>query len=244
MEGTNCEDEAFRAFLSTGFIPEYVHINELDRGTKKLENYSAIFIPGGFSGGDYIRAGALFSARLRRHFHSILKFVDSRKPVVGVCNGFQVLAELGILPDSGGNQEREIALSINQSGRFECRDTYLRIERDQKLLQSKFRKGDVALSTVAHSEGRVVFRDQDIMDDIERKGLAILRYTDGTGKSAGYPWNPNGSAEDIAGVMNPEGNVIGLMPHPERKLMAGAPNVGRVFGLDFFLAINNYLKNS
>ncbi len=241
MEGTNCDSEAYRAFRQSKFIPEFVHINELDRGKKRIGDYSAVFIPGGFSGGDYIRAGALFSARLRKHMPSIIRFVDSGRPVIGVCNGFQILADLGLLPDISGKQEREVALSVNKSGKFECRDTYLRVESDHKLIGSRYKKGDVALATVAHSEGRLIFRNEETNAEAEKRNLVLFRYSNQTGETAGYPWNPNGSAGDIAGLSNESGNVIGMMPHPERKLFVSRDHsVGKVFGQDFFSAIHDY----
>ena len=127
MEGTNNEYEAFQSFLRVGLNPQYVHINELKKGHNSLENFSAIFLPGGFSAGDYIRAGVIFASRIRHSSYGDLKsFVDSGKPVVGICNGFQVLSELGFLPGWDLADQREIVLGQNTSNRYECRYTYIR----------------------------------------------------------------------------------------------------------------------
>lgn len=244
MEGTNCEDEAYRGFQSAGMLPEFVHVNELDRGRKSLENYDSIFIPGGFSAGDYIRAGALFAARLQRHRSSLERFIDSGRPIIGVCNGFQVLTELGLLPGLDGGKTREAALTLNLSSRFECRDVFLKVERSASTLLRQYSAGEVVLSTVAHSEGRLVFINDEIKDEVIRRNMVILRYSDPSGQLAGYPWNPNGSYGNIAGISNPKGNVIGLMPHPERKLLQTAgPDGKKVLGEGFFHSVRNYLES-
>ncbi|MCL4314603.1 MAG: phosphoribosylformylglycinamidine synthase I [Candidatus Thermoplasmatota archaeon] len=244
MEGTNCEDEAYRGFLAASMLPEFVHVNELDRGTKRLEDYDSLFIPGGFSAGDYIRAGALFAARLERHRRSLEKFADEGKPIIGICNGFQVLTELGFLPGINGNETREASLTLNLSSRFECRDVFLKVERSATGLLNQYTTDEVVLSTVAHSEGRLVFLNEDTAQDVVNKKMVILRYSDMTGGMAGYPWNPNGSYDNIAGISNPSGNVIGMMPHPERKLFqSSGPEGKHVLGKGFFDSIRTYLEN-
>ena len=131
MEGTNCEYESYLAFKRLDAQPEYVHLKELERKKKNLEEYDCVFIPGGFSAGDYVRGGAIFAARLKESiFKDLKKFVENGYPVVGICNGFQVLIELGMLPALYGISEQpEACLTTNDSNRFECRQTLIRHER-------------------------------------------------------------------------------------------------------------------
>ncbi len=212
MEGTNCEEESFIAFRESGFEPEYLHINLLKPG--KLEEYDMLFIPGGFSSGDYVRAGAIFAARLKALAWKDLKnFVESGKPVMGVCNGFQVLIELGLLPGTDGISDvPEAALMTNDSNRFECRWVHLR--RERKSIFTEKVPERITLP-VAHAEGKFV-ASQNVIRKIEEQEQVLLRYTAPDGSEPVYPWNPNGSINNIAGLVNSYGNVFGLMPHPER----------------------------
>ncbi len=212
MEGTNCEEESYIAFKESGFEPEYLHINLLKKGM--LENYDMIFVPGGFSSGDYVRAGAIFAARLKAKVWKDLKrFVEEGKPVMGVCNGFQVLIELGLLPGTDGiSEEPEAALATNESNRFECRWVYLK-----KFSDTIFSKhvGDKITLPVAHAEGRFL-ADKKTIEKIEEQNQVVFRYIAPDGSRPDYPWNPNGSVNDIAALVNSYGNVFGIMPHPER----------------------------
>ncbi len=212
MEGTNCEEESFNSFVEMGFESEYLHINLLKK--RKLEDYDILFIPGGFSAGDYVRAGAIFANRIKGLiWRELKKFVEEGKIIIGICNGFQVLIELGLLPGVDGISEKpQAALMVNDSNRFECRWTYLKKER--KTIFTKSVKNIITLP-VAHAEGKFVAAKR-IIDKIEENRQVIFRYVSPEGKEANYPWNPNGSINDIAGIVNPEGNVLGMMPHPER----------------------------
>jgi len=214
IEGTNCEDESYLAFKEMGQDVEYVHLNLIKNGKKKIENYDILFIPGGFSAGDYVRAGAIFAARLRAiAMKDIKRFVDEGKIIMGVCNGFQVLIELGLLPGVDGISERpDAALMINDSNRFECRWTYLRKENDS-IFTSEV--PELISLPVAHAEGKFV-TDIKTLEKIKENGQIVFRYVKPDGTKATYPWNPNGSMEDIAALTNVYGNVLGIMPHPER----------------------------
>ncbi len=214
IEGTNCEEESYIAFKELGQDVEYLHLNLLKKGKRNLEDYDILFIPGGFSAGDYVRAGAIFAARLKAIAMRALKdFVHEGKIIIGVCNGFQVLIELGLLPAVDGISEKpEAALMTNDSNRFECRWTYLKKEN-----KSIFTKGmpDIISLPVAHAEGKFVTDKKTLERIIENKQIAF-KYVKPDGSKANYPWNPNGSMEDIAALTNPQRNVLGIMPHPER----------------------------
>jgi phosphoribosylformylglycinamidine synthase len=213
MEGTNCEQELYDSFSMLGTKPEFLHLNDF----KNLENYHCLAIPGGFSAGDYVRAGGIFASLLRaKAFDEIKDFVKSGFPVLGICNGFQVLTELGFLP--GSPHKYRISLSPNESGKFECRPTFVRYENSGKcVLTSRIKKGEVRLLPSAHAEGKIILENSRILlESLEKNDQIVFRWVDPDGNPADYPWNPNGSYQNLAGICNYEGNVLGLMPHPER----------------------------
>ena len=228
MEGTNNEEEAFLSFKRSGADPEYVHINQLSRGSRSLGSYDGAIIPGGFSAGDYIRGGAIFAARLLDSSRNELReFVEDEKPLVGVCNGFQVLTELGVVPDLDGDWNRIVTLTFNSSNRFECRYTYMKRVGNSRIFDSMFEEDKPYQVPVAHAEGKIVIRNEaDNLPWLKKNNHILFKYSDGEGKSEEYPWNPNGSVEAVASLTNRKGNVIGLMPHPER-VYYGYQMVGR-----------------
>ncbi|MDH7509142.1 MAG: phosphoribosylformylglycinamidine synthase subunit PurQ [Methanomassiliicoccales archaeon] len=228
IEGTNCEDETCAAFRFVGTSPEIVHLKQLTGHCpadlrRRLDDYHVLVIPGGFSAGDYVRAGAIFAARMKSALSDDLKrFVQSEKPIIGICNGFQVLVELGMLPALDGvmSDSAQAALATNESGRFECTPTLLKVEsRGKCVFTRKMRKGQIVMFPSAHAEGKFMLpaeRAERILDRLEENDQIVFRYVDESGSYAGYPWNPNGSLGNIAGICNPLGTVLGLMPHPER----------------------------
>ncbi len=226
IEGTNCEEESYLAFSRLGANAEKVHIKQLlgqdvtEKEERNLEDFHILMIPGGFSAGDYIRAGAIFGARLKSALEEDIKeFVESGKPVLGVCNGFQVLVELGLLPaiDEVMSDVPRAALETNDSNRFECRPSLLKLENNSSCVFTKgYDKDEVVLYPSAHAEGKFVLENDDDLDRLKKNDQIVFRYTSPEGEQVDYPWNPNGSIEDIAGICNPKGNVLGLMPHPER----------------------------
>ena len=227
IEGTNCEDEMYQAFEMVGASPEKVHLKQLTGQVspelrRSIEDYDILAFPGGFSAGDYVRAGAIFAARIKSAIGpQVRKFVESEKPVLGVCNGFQILVELGLLPalDDVMSPEPTAALYRNDSSRFECRPTLLRNDnRGKCIFTSEIPKKKVLMIPSAHAEGKLLSMDPKFVDKLEENDQVVFRYVAPEGQETKYPWNPNGSQSDIAGICNPAGNVLGMMPHPERVL--------------------------
>jgi len=230
IEGTNCEEESKRALIEIGIPAEIVNLKQLTHECKEerhrnLEDYRMVYLPGGWSAGDYVRAGAIFAARLKSKLGKELRdYVDSGKLVLGVCNGFQILIELGMLPGfSGMSRYPEAMLAINKNTRFQCRPTYLKHVGKCKLT-SKITVGKVLQIPVAHGEGRLTFgnKNAEMLKRLRKNDQIVFRYCRNDGKEAKdeFPWNPNGSLYDIAGICNPEKNVLGMMPHPERVMHA------------------------
>lgn len=229
IEGTNCEEESYLAFKRLGTRPEKVHLKQLT-GTdvtpeeqKSLSDYHVLVLPGGFSAGDYVRAGAIFAARIKSKLSDeLVDFIKAGKPVLGICNGFQILVETGLLPAMSGviSDVPEAVLGTNDSARFECRPTLLKnVNRGSCVFTSKIPQGKISLIPSAHAEGKLMFpldRAKEVLRELEDNDQIVFKYVDPDGNPAGYPWCPNGSTENIAGICNRDGNVFGLMPHPER----------------------------
>jgi len=226
IEGTNCEEESHLAFKRLGAQAEKVHLKQLIKQDvdheeeRYLQDYDILMIPGGFSAGDYVRAGAIFGARMKSRLGEELKtFVEGGKPVLGVCNGFQVLVEIGLLPavEELMSEVPRAALETNDSNKFECRPSLLRIEDNSNcVFTTEYEKHETVLYPSAHKEGKLVLDESITVKDLEKNDQIVFRYTTPNGSEPEYPWNPNGSTDHIAGICNPEGNVLGLMPHPER----------------------------
>jgi phosphoribosylformylglycinamidine synthase I len=221
--GTNCDAETKRSFEDLGARAEVVHLAELVK-KRSLQKYDVLVIPGGFSFGDYVRAGAIlakgFSAKLGKDLN---RFIDEGKPVLGICNGFQVLVEAGLLPAFNGLSEApEAALATNFPIGFRCRWVYLKHENlGNCVFTRRIPKDKVLRIPVNHAEGRFIFpkeKEAGCLRKLEENDQLVFTYCNETGKHAEgqYPDNPNGSFYDIAGICNPEGTVFGMMPHPER----------------------------
>ncbi len=216
--GTNRDREAAWACERAGGAPEIVHVNQLIAGERRLRDYRMLVLPGGFSYGDDLGAGKLWAVVLRyRLADELAAFIEAGRPVLGICNGFQALVKSGWLPGLPSSVQT-VTLARNDSARFECRWVYLQPQANSPCL---FTRGLEELITcpVAHGEGKFVARDAETLAALEAQGLVALRYVGPNGEPAGYPWNPNGSQNHIAGICNPQGTVLGLMPHPEDHIV-------------------------
>ena len=215
--GINCDAETVRALELAGARTELVHLARVLERPALLDDCSLLVLPGGFSYGDDVAAGRVFGFELRQGLaRELASFVARGGYVLGVCNGFQVLVDTGLL-EGPGTTERGIALAGNRQARFECRWIHLRAE--QRCAASWLPTGDVFPAPIAHGEGRLVVRDEATLARLEARGQVALRYVRADGSPArGFPDNPNGSVADIAGLCDVTGRVLGLMPHPERNL--------------------------
>lgn len=216
--GTNCEEETARSLERVGASADILHLNELAADPGQLSDAKLLVIPGGFSYGDDVAAGRLFGHELRRRLgEPLAKFVADGGYVLGICNGFQVLVELGLLEGLDVPLEaRRIALTGNVSNHYECRWVHLRNEPSKATW---LQPGDPWPCPVAHAEGRLAFAP-GALEELEDAGQVALRYVSASGGQADYPDCPNGSEGRVAGLCDKSGRVLGLMPHPERNFEA------------------------
>ncbi len=221
--GTNCDRETAYAFEAAGAETHALHVNALLSRPKLLSNAHGLVIPGGFSYGDDLGAGTVLGTTLRvRLRDAIRKLVDRGGIVLGICNGFQVLVKTGLLPGldgdalaAGETPHRTASLASNVQNRYEDRWVTLEATSEKSVF---FRKGDVIQCPIAHAEGRFLPRDDAELERIRDADQIALRYVAPDGaRPAPFPYNPNGSTDDIAGVCDWTGRVLGLMPHPERN---------------------------
>lgn len=231
--GTNCEDETLRALTLGGAEADLLRTDVVAREPSMLEGYGVLVFAGGFSYGDDLAAGRVWGASLRQHLGGALTHhVERGGLVLGVCNGFQVLVESGIFEPDAAPHERTIALFANESSHYECRWVTLEVEDSRcTWLTDTFEAGHRMPCPVAHGEGRFAVRDDAALARLRERRQIALTYVAGdvadprpeasaasAPVSAGYPANPNGAVADIAGICDPTGQVLGLMPHPERNL--------------------------
>ncbi|TPV39969.1 phosphoribosylformylglycinamidine synthase subunit PurQ [Bacillus dicomae] len=197
--GSNCDVDMFHAIKDElGEEVDYVW-----HDTENLDEYDAILLPGGFSYGDYLRCGAI--SRFANAMKAVQKAAEQGKPILGVCNGFQILVESGLLPG---------ALMRNENLKFMCRTVQLRVENNETMFTSQYEQDEVINIPIAHGEGNY-YCDEETLKRLEENNQIAFRYVE----------NPNGSVSDIAGIVNEKGNVLGMMPHPERavdELLGGA----------------------
>jgi phosphoribosylformylglycinamidine synthase subunit PurQ / glutaminase len=223
--GTNCDAETARAFIELGAQAEVRHLNELAKA-RNLLDYDVLVFPGGFSFGDYVRSGAIFARLLTAKLGKELRsFINEGRPILGICNGFQILVEEGLLPGfDGATPFPEASLAANIPQGFKCEWIYLKnMSRGKCAFTSEVPLGKVLRMPIAHGEGRFLFpkeQEAKLLHRLYDEDMVVFRYCDKNGNTANgkYPTNPNGSLDDIAGICNREGTIFGLMPHPERAL--------------------------
>ncbi len=223
--GINCDEETAAACALAGGKPERVHVNRLAAGDCNLLDYAGLIIPGGFSYGDHLGAGKLLAVDLVHRLREPLRrFVADGRPVLGICNGFQVLVKAGLLPgDDAGEQpgptaRQVVTLTDNSSGHYECRWITLVPDPQSPCIFTRGLEKPFNLP-VGHGEGRLVAA-ADVLDRVENRHQVAVRYANANGLPAqAYPQNPNGSARAIAGLCNRSGTVFGLMPHPDRAFL-------------------------
>jgi phosphoribosylformylglycinamidine synthase I len=214
--GSNCDLDMYHAIKDElGEEAEYVW-----HDTKDLSGYDGILLPGGFSYGDYLRCGAI--AQFSNVMSEVKKAADAGKPVLGICNGFQILTEAGLLPG---------ALIRNKNLKFMCRTIELTVENNNTLFTSDYAKGQVINIPMAHGEGNYTC-DAETLASLKANNQIVFTYTND---------NPNGSVEDIAGIINERGNVLGMMPHPERAVHE---LIGGTDGLALFKSIVKQWRES
>ena len=214
--GSNCDYDLYKCVQLVGGDPRFVWHREVDLG-----DVDVVMLPGGFSYGDYLRPGAI--ATMSPVMDAVKAFATSGGPVLGICNGFQMLCEAQLLPG---------ALLRNRSLLFESRDVLLRVESDTTIFTSDYEVGQILRMPLAHADGNY-YADPETLDRLEGEGLVLFRYVDASGEATTAA-NPNGSARNIAGIINQDGNVMGMMPHPERAV---EEILGSVDGLGVFEAL-------
>ena len=234
--GINCEEEMAAAYQLAGATAEIVHLNEILLGEVSIHNYDILNFPGGFSFGDDLASGKVVSNKIKFKklpsgkvlLDEIKQFLVDGKYILGVCNGFQMLVRMGLLPNTNHDFEPEATLSNNNSGKFEDRWVYCKVN---STVKTPFLKGITQMALPArHGEGKLIFMDDAMREKVQAESLNCLTYCteDGT-ETAAYPANPNGADLNCAGLTNPTGQVFGLMPHPEAYLtLFNNPNWGQI----------------
>ncbi len=213
--GLNCEEETLHAFKHNGASGKIVHINDLIETPSMLNDYNILAVPGGFSYGDDTGSGNAFAQKMRLALADHLKtFIERDTLTIGICNGCQIFVNLGLVPALSDYGTRDVAVTYNESARYQCRWIDLKIESDSPWL-----KGINNLHIpVAHGEGRFMMED-DTLETIKENGQIAARYINGDTYANGeFPHNPNGSIYDIAAMTDKNGKVLAMMPHPERGM--------------------------
>jgi phosphoribosylformylglycinamidine synthase len=221
--GSNCDYDCYRAVKDHLQCPaEYIWHRE-----HSLKDSDCVILPGGFSYGDYLRTGAI--ARYSPIMREVMDFAEKGGPVIGICNGFQILLESGLLPG---------AMMVNRSLQFICKTVYLKTENNSLPFTNKLKPGQSIRIPIAHKEGNY-YADQATVKELEGNGQVVFRYCDDKG-TVDEKYNPNGSINNIAGITNKKGNVLGMMPHPERAMET---LLGSSDGTLIFDSIKNFLSS-
>jgi phosphoribosylformylglycinamidine synthase I len=221
-DGLNCERETAWAFARAGAQCDLVHIGDILDRTKRLADYDALAFIGGFSNGDHLGAGTVQASRFRHRLKGDLQeCIDRRKPIIGICNGFQTLVKMGILPGAlpgaeaqAGGWSRTATIMANDSGKFEDRWVHLTVDPDSPCIWTRGLKQ--LFLPVRHGEGKFFMADREQLARLESNNQVVARYATPEGEpTQEYPSNPNGSQRAVAAVCDPSGMIFGLMPHPE-----------------------------
>ncbi len=215
--GSNCDNETKFAFEHAGAAADLVHINRLIAGDTDLKKYQILAVPGGFTYGDDISAGKILANELKYKLADQLQdFFQAGKLIIGICNGFQVLIKAGLLPLVDLKAGQQTTLTFNDSGKFEDRWVFLKVNRSPCVFTRSIK--ECVYYPVAHAEGKFVPENDAVLQSLQTNRQIVFQYTSPDGGEPGYPHNPNGSIAHIAGICDPSGRVLGLMPHPERHI--------------------------
>ncbi len=245
--GINAEKELAWAFEMSGGKVDILHIEDVREDKSILDAYQILGFPGGFSFGDHIGSGKVFANLIKSNFmDEIRRFIEKDKLILGVCNGFQVITKLGLVPDLDDTFEQNASLVENDSAKFE--DRWVWLEKSSDL--SPWLKGiDRIYLPVRHGEGKFITKDEQTLQKINSNKQVAFRYCNPVGKDVPYPLNPNGATENIAGITNKKGTVFGLMPHPEAYIFeenhprwTEGINKGGINGLEIFKNAIRFFK--
>ncbi|QQG40813.1 MAG: phosphoribosylformylglycinamidine synthase I [Candidatus Levyibacteriota bacterium] len=252
-DGTNCDEELAFAFNVSGGNAEIVHVNQLRNKEKKFRDFNILALPGGFAYGDDIVSGKILAVELISFFSDELKKFVERKDtlVIGICNGFQVLILTGLLP-FGNIGTINATLTNNESGLFQCR--WVKIKQEKSACVFLKNAELITDVSVNHGEGKFL-ATPDMIQKIEDENLVVFRYVDANSKpTQNYPENPNGSINAIAGICDPTGRILGLMPHPEKfnhitnhpnwRRMSASEQITKPAGLTIFENMINYVQKA
>lgn len=259
--GINCEEETAAAYKLAGASPTIVHLNEVLLKGFNIHDFDILNFPGGFSFGDDISSGKVLANKIRYKrlpsgttlLDEIKQFLADGKYILGICNGFQVLVKLGLLPDVAGDTAQEATLTLNDSGKFENRWVHCKVS--ENCPTPFLKKIGIIPLPVRHGEGKLILKNEILTQQILANGLNCLTYCDEQGEETDiYPLNPNGAALNCAGLTSKNGQVFGLMPHPEAYLsIYNHPNWGQMLrqnpdlakegeGLQIFKNIVEYIQ--
>ena len=244
--GSNCDIETQFAFETAGASADLVHVNRLLNNEIDLADYQILAIPGGFTYGDDISAGKVLANQMKYKLADALQtFFSQEKLIIGICNGFQVLVKAGLLPVVDMKKTQTVTLTNNDSGKFEDRWVHLRVNKSPCVFTADL--PEKVYFPVAHAEGKFATDTPETLQALHQNNQVVFQYTGAGNGSVEYPANPNGSVDNIAGICDPTGRVLGLMPHPERHIdgtqhpqwtRTGAKAAGD--GLPLFTSAVNY----
>jgi len=221
--GTNCDQETGFAFTRVGAQTHFEHINRILEDKSLLDSFHILAIPGGFTYGDDVAAGRIMANEIKcKLMDAVYDFIKKGKLIIGICNGFQILVKSGLLPGNNAHRQ-ESSLITNDSAKFEDRWVYLRTpyaRSGTSKAKCVWVKDipEIIYLPVAHGEGKFIAEDSSVLNRLSSNGQVVFTYVNDKGESCGYPFNPNGSTLDIAGICDQTGRILGLMPHPERHI--------------------------